>query len=407
MSALVEGAGKKGKKGPPEPEIRFGRVRSNLKMGILGLPNVGKSSLFNLVTAQAVAAENYPFCTIEPNESRCPVPDQRFEWLCNFWQPASKIPAYLHVTDIAGLIKGASTGAGLGNAFLSHIQAVDGLYHVVRAFDNPEVVHVEDTVDPIRDMETIMFELCRKDTAYVDQVHEKVLAGIKKDPKKKPLPVYYTVHEKIKSLLEKNTSLRSHKWTLEEANKINDLFPQCITLKPIVYLVNLDARSFKRKANKWLVPIGKWVEEHGGGTIIPFSVEWEQGLWECRDDPAAKAAYLGEVEGLKSILPRIVKVGYNVLNLRYYFTAGEPECRCWTIPSGAMAPEAAGAIHSDFERGFIKAEVVSFEDFKALAANKSMANVKAAGKYRQEGKQYVVQDGDIIHFMFNVTNSKK
>lgn len=174
---MAEFAGKKGKKGANAPEApRFGRVKSNLKMGVLGLPNVGKSSLFNLLTSQAVAAENYPFCTIDPNESRCAVPDQRFEWLCNFWSPVSKVPAYLHITDIAGLIKGASTGAGLGNAFLSHIQAVDGLYHVVRAFNNPEVVHVDETVDPIRDMETIMVELCRKDTAYFDGVQAKVVA---------------------------------------------------------------------------------------------------------------------------------------------------------------------------------------------------------------------------------------
>lgn len=406
---MAEFAGKKGKKGADSaPEApRFGRVKANLKMGILGLPNVGKSSLFNLLTSQSAAAENYPFCTIDPNESRCPVPDQRFEWLCDFWQPASKIPAYLHITDIAGLIKGASTGAGLGNAFLSHIQAVDGLYHVVRAFDNPEVVHVDDSIDPIRDMETIMYELCRKDTAYYEQVMAKKALDVKKDPKNKPSQAWTATMEKVKEMLDTNVPLRNGNWSLTEVGIINDSIPQCITLKPMVYLINLDESSFKRKLNKWLVPIGEWVKAHGGGTIIPFSVDWEQQFWNARADPAAQQAMLAEVAGIKSVLPRVVKVGYNVLNLRYYFTAGEPECRCWTIPTGAMAPEAAGVIHSDFERGFIKAEVVSFEDFKALAANKSMANVKAAGKYRQEGKQYVVQDGDIIHFMFNVTAKKK
>lgn len=177
MSELVAGAAKKGKKtGVPEGP-RFGRVKSNLKMGILGLPNVGKSSLFNLLTEQSVAAENYPFCTIDPNESRCPVPDLRFDWLCELWQPASKVPAYLQITDIAGLIRGASEGAGLGNAFLSHIQAVDGLYHVVRAFENPEVVHVDDSVDPIRDLNTIIYELCRKDQAYLESVKAKKRNG--------------------------------------------------------------------------------------------------------------------------------------------------------------------------------------------------------------------------------------
>lgn len=408
MAAMADGPKKGGKKSAMDvKEVpRFGRVKSNLKMGILGLPNVGKSSLFNLLTDQAAAAENFPFCTIDPNESRCQVPDQRFKWLCDLWQPASIVPAYLHITDIAGLIRGAHEGAGLGNAFLSHIQAVDGLYHVVRAFDNPEVVHVDDSVDPIRDLETIIMELCKKDASYVESVHQRKEMDVKRDPKKKLPPVYYTVMEKVNKMLSENQPLRSGDWSIEEVAKINELIPQAITLKPMVYLVNLDIASFKRKGNKWLPKIDAWVKSHGGGTVIPFSVEWEQQLWQLRDNPEAKAAFLAE-NGLKSMLPRIVKVGYNVLNLIYFFTAGEPEVRCWTIPAGACAPEAAGAIHSDFERGFIKAEVCSFDDFKELATGKSMAPIKAAGKYRQEGKNYVVQDGDIIHFMFNVTTQKK
>lgn len=377
-------------------------------MGILGLPNVGKSSMFNLLTQQSVAAENYPFCTIDPNESRCPVPDLRFDWLCDLWQSPSRIPAYLMVTDIAGLIRGASEGAGLGNAFLSHVQAVDGLYHVVRAFDNPEVVHVDDSVDPIRDMETIMYEICRKDTSYYESVRARKEAEVKKDPKNKLPPVFYSLMDKVKQMLDENKPLRSGVWNIEEVAKLNELLPQAITLKPIVYLVNLDTASFKRKANRWLPRIDEWVRTHGGGQVVPFSVEWEQGLWNLRDDPAAREAYLNETPGVKSVLPRIVKVGYNVLNLQYFFTAGDTEVRCWTIPAGATAPEAAGAIHTDFERGFIKAEVCSFDDFKALCnGQKSMANIKAAGKYRQEGRNYVMQDGDIVHFMFNVTASGK
>jgi obg-like ATPase 1 len=377
-------------------------------MGILGLPNVGKSSLFNLMTEQSVAAENYPFCTIDPNESRCPVPDQRYEWLCELWQPASKIPAYLNITDIAGLIRGASEGAGLGNAFLSHIQAVDGLYHVLRAFENPEVVHVDDSVDPIRDLNTIIYELCRKDTAYVKGVKDRENAELKRNPKYRLSPMYVGMMEKIDKLLEDNMPLRSGTWNTEEVAKINEILPLAITLKPIVYLVNLDIASFKRKGNKWLPLISEWVNSHGGGTVIPLSVEWEQKLWELRGDPAGKEAFLNESAGLKSVLPRIVKVGYNVLNLQYFFTAGEDEVRCWTIPANATAPEAAGAIHTDFERGFIKAEVVSYDDFKALCnGQKSMANIKAAGKYRMEGKNYIMQDGDIVHFMFNVTAPAK
>jgi len=407
MAALV--AAKKGKKGSGEQfqAPRFGRVKANLKMGVLGLPNVGKSSLFNLLTEQNVAAENFPFCTIDPNESRCAVPDWRFDWLCDLWQPPSRIPAYLMITDIAGLIKGASEGAGLGNAFLSHIQAVDGLYHVVRAFENPEVVHVEDSVDPIRDLETIQYELCRKDSAYIEGIRAKKEMDVKRDPKNKLPPVFFTVMDRCKEMLESNTPLRSGNWNLEEVAKINELIPQAITLKPIVYLVNLDEKSFRRKGNKWLVPINEWVQSHGGGIIIPFSVEWEQKLWNLRNSPTEKEAFLAETPDIKSVLPRIVKIGYKVLNLQYFFTAGEPEVRCWTIPAGATAPEAAGVIHTDFERGFIKAEVCSFDDFKELATGKSMAPIKAAGKYRQEGRSYVMQDGDIVHFMFNVTASAK
>jgi len=401
--------GKKGKKGGAAPDLpRFGRVKANLKMGIVGLPNVGKSSMFNLLTEQAVAAENYPFCTIDPNESKCPVPDARFEWLCDLWKPASKVPAFLMITDIAGIIKGASTGAGLGNAFLSHISAVDGIYHVVRAFDNPEVVHVDDSVDPIRDLETIMYELCRKDAALLDSVRAKKEMDGKRDPKNKPSPSHYTTLDKLQDLLDKNMPLRCGDYNIEEVARINEMIPLAITLKPIVYLINLDLKSFKRKANKWLVPIDTWVKSHGGGQVIPFSVEWEQGLWAVRDDPAAREAYLTEVPGLKSVTPRIIKVGYNVLNLQYFFTSGEDEVRCWTIPAGCSAPEAAGAIHTDFERGFIKAEVCAYDDFKSLCnGQKSYANIKAAGKYRQEGKNYVMQDGDIVHFMFNVTAPAK
>ena len=209
-------------------------------------------------------------------------------------------------------------------------------------------------------------------------------------------------------MLLNNIPLRNNEWSIDEVARINELIPQAITLKPMVYLINVDENSFKRKANRWFAPINEWVQQHGGGTIIPISVAWEEKLWELKDDPAAKEAFLAEVPGLKSVLPRLVKVGYTVLDLIYYFTAGETEVRCWTVPLGACAPEAAGAIHSDFERGFIKAEVVSFEDFKTLSeGKKSMAPIKAAGKYRQEGRNYVVQNGDIIHFMFNVTAKAK
>ncbi|OQR96002.1 hypothetical protein ACHHYP_17338 [Achlya hypogyna] len=381
---------------------RFGRAGNSLKMGLVGLPNVGKSSLFNLLTAQSVAAENFPFCTIDPNEARCAVPDERYEWLCKVWQPPSEYPAYLQCTDIAGLIKGASEGAGLGNAFLSHIQAVDGIFHIVRAFESDEVVHVDDSVDPIRDLETIQGELCKKDLAYVLGQRKAREADVRKNPTMKLPPLFFSVMDAVQEMLENNVGIASKAdWSAPEVEKINELIPSCITTKPIIYCVNLSKRDYLRKQNKWLVPIKNWIDAHGGGVMIPFSVEYEQELWANRANPVADAA--------PSVLPRIIKVGYKQLNLMYYFTAGEKEVRCWTVRKGALAPQAAGVIHSDFERGFIKAEVVAFNDFKELSEGdkRGMAKVKAAGKYRQEGKTYVVQDGDIIHFQFNVTNKKK
>ena len=386
---------------------RFGRVRNNLKMGVVGLPNVGKSSLFNLLTDQSIAAENFPFCTIEPNEARCAVPDERYDYLCRTWTPPSEYPAYLHVTDIAGLVRGAAEGACLGNAFLSHIQAVDGIFHVVRAFDSEEVIHVDDSVDPVRDLETIQAELCAKDMEYLKRAVEQEKMDVKKNPTMKLSGLFTTTMDKVEEMLTNNQPIRTGEWSTPEVEMIKEKLARLITTKPIVYLVNLSKRDFVRKKNKWLVKIHAWIKEHGGGVMIPFSVEFEQELWDLREDADATKAFLDAAEGAKSALPKMVVQGYKELNLIYYFTAGEKEVRCWTLYEGSLAPQAAGVIHSDFERGFIKAEVCAYEDFKALAKGKSMAEVKAAGKYRQEGKTYVVKDGDIIHFQFNVTAPKK
>lgn len=398
------------KKDEPDEAVgaaRFGRVRNNLKMGVVGLPNVGKSSLFNLLTDQSIAAENFPFCTIEPNEARCEVPDERYDFLCNMWKPPSEYPAYLHVTDIAGLVRGAAEGAGLGNAFLSHIQAVDGIFHVVRAFDSEEVIHVDDSVDPVRDLETIQAELCAKDMEYLRKAVEQEKLDVKKNPTMKLSALFVSTMDKVEEMLTDNLPIRTGEWTTPEVQMIKEKLGRLITTKPIVYLVNLSKKDFIRKKNKWLVKIHTWIKEHGGGVMIPFSVEFEQELWDKREDVDATKAFLDSVDGAKSALPKMVVQGYKELNLIYYFTAGEKEVRCWTLYEGSLAPQAAGVIHSDFERGFIKAEVVAFDDFKALAKGKGMAEVKAAGKYRQEGKTYVVKDGDIIHFQFNVTAQKK
>ena len=300
------------KKDEPEEAVgaaRFGRVRNNLKMGVVGLPNVGKSSLFNLLTDQSIAAENFPFCTIEPNEARCAVPDERYDFLCNMWKPPSEYPAYLHVTDIAGLVRGAAEGAGLGNDFLSHISAVDGIFHVVRAFDSEEVIHVDDSVDPVRDLETIQAELCAKDMQYLKKAVEQEKLDVKKNPTMKLSALFISTMDKVEEMLTNNLPIRNGEWTTPEVLMIKEKLGRLITTKPIVYLVNLSKKDFIRKKNKWLVKIHTWIKEHGGGVMIPFSVEFEQELWDVREDVDATKAFLDSVEGAKSALPKMVVQG--------------------------------------------------------------------------------------------------
>ena len=393
------------KKKDEAPEVagaaKFGRVRNNLKMGIVGLPNVGKSSLFNLLTDQAIAAENFPFCTIEPNEARCAVPDERYDYLCNLWKPPSEYPAYLHVTDIAGLVRGAAEGAGLGNAFLSNIQAVDGIFHVVRAFESEEVIHVDDSVDPVRDLETIQHELCAKDMEYLRRAVDQEKLDVKKNPTMKLSGLFVETMDKVETMLGSDLPIRGGTWTTPEVEMIKEKLPQLITTKPIVYLVNLTKKDFVRKRNKWLVKIHEWVKAHGGGTIIPFSGAFESELQDTPEDE--KAQFQKDCE-MQTVLPKIVKTAFSTIHLIYFFTAGSDEVKAWCIRKGFKAPQAAGAIHTDFERGFICAETMSFADLKELG---SESECKAKGKYKQEGKTYVVNDGDVIFFKFNVTAKKK
>jgi len=319
--------------------------------------------------------------------------------------------------------QGAAEGAGLGNAFLSHIAAVDGIFHLLRAFDNDEVVHVDDSIDPIRDLETISEELCKKDLDLVRGAKEaayndaRKAQGCAKANAPKGMDAFDAVYEKVVAMLESNTPVGNGDWTSAEVETIKEFFP-IITTKPIVYLVNLTKKDFCRKRNKWLPKIAEWVKGHGGGLVIPLSVEFEQEVFDLKKADAAqvegfldqcKAEFCnGEGPPVKSVLPRVIKTGYAQLNMINYFTSGHDEVRAWTIYKGVTAPQAAGVIHSDFERGFIKAETVAYEDFKALCKGKpSLAECKAAGKYRQEGKTYVVNDGDIMHFQFNVTAAKK
>ncbi|KAJ3269060.1 hypothetical protein HDV01_001900 [Terramyces sp. JEL0728] len=347
------------------------------------------------------------FQTIDLYEGKNPgaVVDGVFAFI---WNPPSTQPAYLHVTDIAGLIRGASEGAGLGNAFLSHIQAVDGIFHCVRVFEDSEIVHVDDSIDAVRDLETIQSELCKKDLEFVKKaIATEELAVKKSGGRFKLSPNFISVTEKLVNMLEENKPVRMGEWTTVEVDLINEKM-SLITTKPITYLANMSKADFIRKKNKWLPKIHSWIQTHGGGVLIPFSVQFEQELWDLRDDEAGKEAFLKEATGAVSALPKMITTGYKELNLIYYFTAGEKEVRAWTVYNGATAPEAASVIHSDFGKAFIKAEVASFTDFKEHNdGSKGMAAVKAAGKYRIEGKTYVVKDGDIIYFQIGTLNAKK
>lgn len=377
-----------------ERTVLLGRVGTNLKVGIVGLPNVGKSTFFNVLTKSAIPAENFPFCTIDPNESRVAVPDQRFEYLCEFHKPASKVPAFLNVVDIAGLVKGASQGQGLGNAFLSNIRACDAIFHVCRAFDDTEVIHVDGEIDPVRDLETISEELRLKDEEYLLQNLEKLERTVLRGADKKLKPEYDVLCKIKTHLVDEKRSIRMHDWNAADIEVLNKhLF---ITAKPIIYLVNLSEKDYIRKKNKWLIKIKEWIDKNDpGAMLIPFSGSLEFKLVDMPEDE--RAAYLKEA-GTTSALDKIILQGYKALQLMYFFTAGPDEVKAWTIQKGTKAPQAAGKIHTDFEKGFIMAEVMKFDDFKEEGTE---AACKAAGKYRQQGRNYVVEDGDIIFFKFN------
>ncbi|XP_030829845.1 obg-like ATPase 1 [Strongylocentrotus purpuratus] len=390
---------KKGKEAPPK-KVLFGRVGTSLKIGIVGLPNVGKSTFFNVLTKSQAAAENFPFCTIDPNESRVPVPDDRFDFLCEFHKPLSKVPAFLNVTDIAGLVAGAHEGQGLGNAFLSHIKACDAIFHVCRAFEDEEVTHVDGDINPVRDLDTIFNELRLKDIEYLTDVDKKPLRGADN----KAAAEHECLHRVLKYLEEEKKPIRHAEWGTNDIEILNKHL--LLTAKPIIYLVNLSEKDYIRKKNKWLVKIKEWVDASDpGATVIPISAALESKLFDMGDEDKAK--YLAEVK-TASILEKVIKTGYKALQLEYFFTAGKDEVRAWTIQKGSKAPQAAGRIHTDFEKGFIMAEVMKFDDFKELG---SEHNVKAAGKYRQQGRGYTVEDGEIIFFKFNagagLTTAKK
>ncbi|KAF2075636.1 hypothetical protein CYY_003059 [Polysphondylium violaceum] len=378
----------------------LGKVGNHLQMGIVGLPNVGKSSLFNILTNMSIPAENFPFCTIDPNVSRCAVPDEKYDWLCEVFKPASKVPAYLQITDIAGLVKGASTGAGLGNAFLSHIQAVDGIYHMIRVFEDSDITHVEDSVDPVRDLEIISEELILKDIEHVSKTLDSLQRTLKNKTVDKAKQVELDCYAKVLELLKSGKHARFGTYSNAEVEHIREL--RLLTAKPALYLVNLSEEDFIRKKNKMLPKVMTWIQEHGGGPLIPISVKFEKELAELKTPEERKA--FETTKGATSAIPKIIKAGYHHLQLFHFFTCGKDEVRCWTIQSGCKAPQAAGVIHTDFEKGFIMAEVMSYEDYKKHG---SEAECKAAGRYRMEGKGYVMQPDDIVFFKFNTGGGNK
>lgn len=385
----------------------LGKFSTSLKVGLVGLPNVGKSTLYNsLSKSHHAEAANFPFCTIDPNETRVFVPDERFDWLVKQYKPKSEVEPFLTIVDIAGLVKGASHGEGLGNAFLSHIKAVDGIIHVMRAFEDSDVTHTEEKVDPVSDIEVITSELRIKDIEFMSNrraQHNKLKAGAatKSPADKKKWEEELACMDKILAFLEDGKDIRNQMkdWNVKEVEYLNEY--SLLTAKPVMYAINLNENDFARKKNKFLKPIFDWVQAHGGGPMIPYSGALEGELQELTAEEVKT-----KEEELKctSALPKMIKTAFEMVHLIYYYTAGADEVRAWVVRKGYKAPQAAGVIHGDFERGFICAEVMAFNDLKTHGTE---MKVKEAGRYRQEGKNYVVEDGDVIFFKFNVTTAKK
>ncbi|MDB9723281.1 redox-regulated ATPase YchF [Polaribacter sp.] len=363
-----------------------------MKAGIVGLPNVGKSTLFNCLSNAKAQSANFPFCTIEPNIGVVNVPDKRIEKLEELVNPERVMPATVEIVDIAGLVKGASKGEGLGNQFLANIRETDAILHVIRCFDNDNIIHVDESVDPVRDKETIDIELQLKDLETVEKRLERVKRTAKTG--NKDAQAELVVLLKIEETLLKGISVRALSFNEKEQEFVQSL--QFITAKPVLYVCNVDEGAAV-SGNDYVEKIRAAVKDENAEVIV-LAVGTEADITEL-DDYEERQMFLADIGLEEAGVARLVRSAYKLLNLQTYFTAGVKEVRAWTIPIGSTAPQAAGVIHTDFEKGFIRAETIAYEDYVTFG---SEAKVKEAGKMRVEGKDYVVKDGDVMHFRFNV-----